>query len=399
MIKVLDAEDVDHDGGGGPKLNERRLKTFVSSLVNTESLRLNWNAQGIIYLVLAYRFAESNLRSLKELKLETPYEWKKPFDSKVYRQLEEYPLLSRLEISNVRYQEFSCGSKGGRKLTKISRLVLKGDLVYKPSTISFIENFPNLTSLTLNTSAYNEPNYGDLVSILPKTLTSLSLLCHDPYDNANIPPCDERIPHLINLEYLYLGQGVFSQTLIDPLRQVPNLRTLGFGPRAILEPSKLEELIVGPNRLLSLEKVIFDQFVAKRGWSVEKDSDKFTLHPGHVLNPNHVGPGWEAHASGTALSDFDYDLKPLIKKIRGASIQIEGTTLEAIEVWDDFKVEVMCCELAYALQIRSLDDLRTRKGAEYVEEFKDIVSWDIYEKFGMDEYKLYLLDETWTPPQ
>ncbi|GAA5996253.1 hypothetical protein JCM5350_000478 [Sporobolomyces pararoseus] len=377
MVKSLEVQNVDTQGGGGGTKNERRMKGFFSTLVNLEQLRLGSNTTSLIDLVLSLRIARSELPQLRSLVLEIPSEWKKPFDSKIYRNLNEYPSLCRLEISTEKHDRFACNSRGGGKLTKITQLVLKGPEVDNSKTLSFLQNFPNLKSLTLDTLASHHPDYSSLVGILPTSLISLTLRNLGFYDGYS-KPCDQHFPRLVNLESLYLSEGTFTKDLINPLLQLPKLQTLGFGKGAVLEPSRIEEMVVGPHRLPALEKLIFDQFEGKVGWSISKDSDGVTLHSEHMKDFDHLGPGWQIPRADTCMSGRDFDdlLLPLLSTIKEAKIQIEGKTLDALKVWDKWRYEVVMCEFAYAAEVGNCDEMLERYGEDYVKEFKANYGWD-----------------------
>jgi hypothetical protein len=382
MVKELEIRNVDGQGGGGSKMNERQLKSFFSALGNLEQLILGLKTTSLVDVVLSLRIARSEVPSMKYLEIQIPVEWKKPFDSKIYRYLNEYPALYRLSISTNGSQTFVCSSKGGGKLTKITELGLKGIFVDDSKTLSFLNNFPHLSSLTLDTSDSHHPSYPELVSVLPLTLTSLTLLTRTFYDGYS-EPCDQHLPRLINLEYLYLGEGTFTENLINPLHKLPKLKTLGFGKGAVMDIPRLEEIILGPNRLPLLEKVVFDQFEGKVGWSIQDDSDGMTLHPDHKKDYHHLGPGWVVPRPGSCMSGRNFDdlLGPFIKKIKDAKLQIEGTTLDALKVWKKWELEIVMCEFAYALEVGNTDEMRERYGDEYVQEFEENWGWD-YDNCG-----------------
>ncbi|GAA5980835.1 hypothetical protein JCM5350_003725 [Sporobolomyces pararoseus] len=367
MVRTLELKDVDVQGGGGGTKNERRMKGFFSSLVNLEQLRLGSKTTSLIDLVLSLRIARSELPQLRSLILEIPSNWKKPFDSKIYRYLNEYPSLSRLEVSTEKHDKFACNSRGGGKLTKITELVLKGPEVDDPKTLSFLQNFPNLTSLTLDTLTSDAPNYSSLVAVLPTSLTSLTLRSRGFYDGY-LRPCDQHFPRLVNLESLYLSEGTFTQDVINSLRQLPKLATLGFGKGAILGCSRLEELILGPNRIPTLEKVIFDQVEGKVGWSIFGDSDGMTLHPDHEAQPFHLGPGWVPPRWSPEQDFKEDDIKKLVSRIKEKGIVVDGKTVEAFGIDKAFDLEAMGCMIAHGHSIYNFDGCRAVFGDDVVDE-------------------------------
>ncbi|GAA5900233.1 uncharacterized protein JCM6883_002781 [Sporobolomyces salmoneus] len=346
MVKVLEVENV--DTGGGALRNDRQMKSFFATLVNLEQLKLGAQTTSLINVILSLRIAHSSLLRLETLKIEIPPEWKKPFDSKLYRSLDEYPSLSRLEFSTAASQLFACNPRGGKKLFKINELVLRGVWADNPRTLSFVQNFPNLSSLTLDTLEDNTPSFTNLVAILPATLTSLTLRTRCFYDEYS-HPCDQHFPRFVNLEHLYLSRGTFSQDLIKPLKDLAKLKTLGFGKGAFLSCSRLEEMIIGPNRLPSLGKVVFDQVQGKVGWRINEDSDGYTLHPDHEQDPLHVGPGWIIPRWDEANDFAEKAVVNLISRIRQSGIKVEGTTIESIEIGEELNKESFDCMFAHAV--------------------------------------------------
>ncbi|GAA5989150.1 hypothetical protein JCM5350_005102 [Sporobolomyces pararoseus] len=368
MVRTLEVNNVDRqEGGGGGTKNERRMKGFFSSLVNLEQLKLGLKTTSLIDLVLSLRIARSDRPQLRSLVLEIPLNWKKPFESKIYRYLNEYPSLRRLEISTEKHDRFACNSRGGGKLTKITELVLKGPAVDNSKTLSFLQNFPSLTSLTLDTLTSDMPNYSSLVAVLPTSLTSLTLLSRGFYDGY-LRPCDQHFPRLVNLESLYLSEGAFTQEVFDSLRQLPKLATLEFGKGAILSCSRLEELILGPNRIPTLEKVIFDQVEGKVGWSIFGDSDGITLHPDHEAQSFHLGPGWVPPRWSPEQNFKDDDIKSLVSRIKEAGIIVDGKTVEAIGIDKAFDLEAMACMVAHGNSIGNFDECRAVFGDGFVDE-------------------------------
>ncbi|GAA5903908.1 uncharacterized protein JCM6883_002023 [Sporobolomyces salmoneus] len=301
LVKVLRAKKIDR--GQRDKKNDRQMKSFFATLVNLERLELGYKATSLIEIILSPRVARSTLPRLEILKLTTPTPLDdKPLDSKTYRYLSEFPSLHRLELSDSGAQPLTCSSKGGQKLANIKSLVPEGYFVDDKATSSFLQIFPSLASLTLDTYRSHRTAYSELVALLPTSLTSLTLRCLGLY-NDHLAPCDQHFPRLVNLEYLYLSEGTFTENLIDALRHLPKLRTLGFGKGAILNCSKLEEMILGPNRLPSLEKVIFDQ--------VEATSKR----------------KWGRHPKGTLSKE---EFIKLVHKIKLQGIEVEGTAITAM---------------------------------------------------------------------
>ncbi|GAA5878325.1 hypothetical protein JCM16303_002733 [Sporobolomyces ruberrimus] len=359
IVKVLEVDNVDEKA----TKNIRRVKSFFSTLVNLEHLRLGANCSSLVDLVLSLRIAHSDLPRLDTLEIAYSANAKKPFDSKVYCHLDAYPCLRRLEISAPEARSFACNTRGGRQIAKVRQLALRGDNVDEPATLSFVQNFPNLTSLALDTLDLLDTNYQPLVALLPVSLTSLSLYASSAIYSFS-KPCDAHFPRLVNLEYVYLGQGTFSQNLIDSLRPLANLKTLGFGRRAFLSCGKLDELVLGPNRIPALQKLIFDQVEGKVGWQIGKDSDGMTLHPDFASNPWHLGPGWilPEWAGSDVRAPKEIEMVQLVERIRAKGLEVEGKTIEAFGVFEKWEYETVACAIAHGVHTSNFDECREMFG-------------------------------------
>ena len=374
MVETMEIENVEQEKE--KSRNDRQLKTFFSTLIHLEQLKLGKGTSSLINLVLSLRFARSDLPRLYSLEFDIPADWKKPFDSKIYRYLKYYPSLRTLRLATSDIHKFSCSSRGGEKVKNVKELSLAGINVDHHSTLSFVQNFSSLESLSLDTLTSHHADYPLLVRSLPTPLTSLSLRNLGFYDEYS-KPCDQHFPRLVNLEYLYLSEGTFTRNLINPLHRLPKLKTLGFGRGAIMDVTRLEELIIGPNRLSRLETVIFDQVDGKIGWQIDGDGDGMTLHPDHLDDYNHLGPGWEMPQFFPYLGrDFGDDkVKELVKKIGEAGIKVEGTIHHAFEVYDAWCMEIVMCEMGQVMEAGNFDEVRERHGEEYVKELQ--ANWGI----------------------
>ncbi|GAA5906522.1 uncharacterized protein JCM6883_004504 [Sporobolomyces salmoneus] len=364
MVRVLEVENV--DTGGGATWDERQMKSFFATLINLELLQLGSNTTSLLDIVLSLPVGRSTLPRLGTLRMETPFECNEPFDFEVYRHLDDFPSLDRLEISTAvdRYPYRS--STGGRRFSKIKEIVLKGVHVDDVSTSSCVEHFPNLISLTLDTASIT-PNYSYLVPNLPVSLTSLTLLTRCFYDDYS-RPCDPYFPRFVNLEHLYLSRGTFSQDLINPLSELPKLKTLGFGKGAFLSCSRLEEMILGPNRLRSLEKVVFDQVEGRIGWRIEDDSDGFQLHPDHEDEPCHLGPDWVLPKWSESEGFEEHNVFDTVTRIKLSGIKVEGSILDAFGVGEELDREAFHCTSAYGMQTGDWEPFRRCFGDEAADE-------------------------------
>jgi len=363
MVETMEIENVEQEKE--KSRSDRQLKTFFSTLIHLEQLKLGKGTSSLINLVLSLRIARSDLPQLHTLEIEIPTDWKKPFDSKIYRYLNAYPSLRTLRLTSSDIHKFSSNSRGGEKVKNVKELSLAGINVDHHSTLSFIQNFPSLESLSLDTLASHHADYPLLVRSLPTSLTSLSLRNLGFYDDYS-KPCDQHFPRFVNLEHLYLSQGTFTQDLINSLHQLSKLKTLGFGRGAILGCSRLEELTIGPNRLLHLEEVIFDQVDGQTGWQITKETNGMELHPDHASRSFHLGPDWKLpRFDNFPFGSFQEDeVKKLVEKIEEAGITVKGTTLSAFDVTEAWNREVFLCITCHAIDSGDFTEVREMFGDE-----------------------------------
>ncbi|GAA5987731.1 hypothetical protein JCM5350_008086 [Sporobolomyces pararoseus] len=205
IVRILEVENVDVEGGGTAKKNARRIRAFLSNLVNLEQLRLGGNTASIVKPILSYSIARSSLPRLRILALDLTSECSNLFESTSGHHLSEYPSLYRLELSIARPWLFTGSERGGAPLG-ITELALKGLEVYTDQTFPFLESLPNLSSLTLESLCLKSPSDWTLLLVLPDSLTSLTLL--KPPPSFWFKNLDQQLPRLVNLEYLYLADWV-----------------------------------------------------------------------------------------------------------------------------------------------------------------------------------------------
>ena len=179
IVRLLEVANVDVEEEETAKNNARRIRAFLTNLVNLEQLRLGGNTALIVKPVLSYNIARSSLPRLRILALDLTSECSNLFDSTSGHHLSEYPSLYRLELSVARPWLFTGSKRGGAPLG-ITELALKGLEVYTDQTLPFLESLPTLSSLTLESLCLKSPSDWTLLLVLPASLTSLTLLKPPP---------------------------------------------------------------------------------------------------------------------------------------------------------------------------------------------------------------------------
>lgn len=131
------------------------------------------------------------------------------------------------------------------------------------------------------------------------------------------------------------------------------------------------ERLLRSNELVNLEKVIFDQIEGKVGWRIEEDSDGATLHPDSESEENryHVGPGWVLPKWNPVRGrNFkECDVEALVGRLRARGLVIEGTTVEAFGVLEEWEIEIRMCAMAHAEKVGDFDECRRRFGDAMVD--------------------------------
>lgn len=106
----------------------------------------------------------------------------------------------------------------------------------------------------------------------------------------------------------------------------------------------------------------------KIGWRIEKDSEGMTLHPDHVNDNWHLGPGWVMPMWSPIFPEsYDEDeMMALVYRIRAKGIRVEGTTVEAFGIFEEFDDEVGLCLTEDACESGDFVECRKMMGEEYV---------------------------------
>ncbi|GAA6014052.1 hypothetical protein JCM10207_000220 [Rhodosporidiobolus poonsookiae] len=373
-------------------LKDRQLRAFFASLPRLTHLKLNEGCSALLNLILSQTLARNSLPSLTHLTFIAPTEWKNPFEPTQFSLLASYPSLRNLHIKST---------KDFDKMTRVRPLVKKFQLLPLIQSLTLeggdgvdlhkfvkrlIDACPALDRLNLFDSSA-DPVYAPLLPHLPEQLTSLSLRTRAFYDEYSAP-CDALFPRFPNLEHLYLGEGTFSPFILNNLRPLTRLKTLGFGLGAILHTTELSRLFDASSPLSSLRTLVLDSVEGKTGWQVLFDGYG-DLHP-EAKAPDYLGPGWTL----PRFSDEDDgpftvgSVEKLLDKAKqpGIKVKIEGTTPAAYNTEIDFMIELTDCELAKAMETGDFHELETRYGFDFVHDRLEELGW--YD--GMDEWLMGL---------
>ncbi|GAA5916918.1 hypothetical protein JCM5296_000618, partial [Sporobolomyces johnsonii] len=119
------------------------------------------------------------------------------------------------------------------------------------------------------------------------------------------------------------------------------------------------------------------------------------LHPEHDQNAWHVAPDWVVPRFTYPPNVFNFSLSDVCKLLRLAKqngVRVDGTTVEAVEVMDDYCEEITECEVAYAFDTGDFTKLRESWGDEAVD---DLLRERMGSVISEDEYPSDC-DECWS---
>lgn len=186
-------------------------------------------------------------------------------------------------------------------------------------------------------------------------LNSLKLDIPETLDTFYGIVCDLYLPLFPNLQHLDLADNTVGRSLIANLRKLPLLSTLRFGPMTFLDgptSNELLSLVDGPTRLPQLTRLVLDCVYATAGerWDMDK------LEQAIVRSESTKITGWKRPDFGERFG-ID-DLRKIVAAGGSNGIEIVGSSVEAIAVWDAYQVERANRKVMKAFKTKSLEGLR-----------------------------------------
>ncbi|GAA5980386.1 hypothetical protein JCM11641_001785 [Rhodosporidiobolus odoratus] len=331
-------------------INRAGVMAFLSSLCSLHHLTVSTGCDPIVEALFSEPFPRHCPPTLRTLTFEIPPGWH-TFHPSNFRFVSRLPRVKTLNLT--------CWENhvGGTALTddtsipsfpSITHLSLSGFGNEHGSPVPLITACPSLWSLRLLSYEVVLP-YGPIMeAIAPVTsLTSLALEVHEPDNRFLRFPCDPYLPLFPHLTNLHLGPTTFDPaTLHAHLLLLPELRTLSFGPEAVINSIRLRPLISGDERLPFLRILRLGIFTATRGWSVETDGGGF-LHPAWNTE-TYLGPGWILPPDRDTTAELDYRAVPKLIGIGAKNgVRVEGCAVEAAKVMEEWREEKRKCKLAF----------------------------------------------------
>ncbi|GAA6020956.1 hypothetical protein JCM10207_003202 [Rhodosporidiobolus poonsookiae] len=381
-IKEMEMNKVDGENGA-LSLQHRQLRTFFAALPNLAHLALNEGCPALSKLVLSQSLARNTLRKMECFSFVAPIEWKNPFEPTQFSILASYPSLRDVKIQST--LDFPAVRKVKPLTTKFQplplieslTLILQGDGgTLRRLAKRLIAACPSLRHLEFGDKSYAR-DYTQLLPLLPQQLAFLSLRTR-AFDEIDPFSCDALFSRLSNLEYLYLGQGTFSPSILSHLSSFPKLRTLGFGPGAVVSTTSLSTLFDESSPLPGLRRLILDNVEGKIGWRAMTDG-KASLHLA-ARGPDYLAPDWrypKFSTEGGAVTEGG--LQALVDKERklgaAAPVKIEGTSVAALDFSHAVEAELEDCAFLLAKRYGDFTEVVVVYGLQHVEERLEELGW------------------------
>jgi len=241
------------------------------------------------------------------------------------------PSLSDLNISEwPPSSEYILEEEEELKFKNLRYLSIEGDGADERSIKALVDLCPILASVALNTTYHHEcVTYEGALAVLPSTLHSLKL--ESGY--ASVEPRDHLLSRFTQLRSLDLDEGCYSESIHQVLSQMPHLVEIRFG-QGIISPVDFLPLVSGPTRLSSLRQITLDLELGEVGDRISCEDYK--------MGPKTMR-GWKMSPD---LADGEYyepgyvdRLKSLIDVAQANGISIEGSVHEALEQFEDYRIE------------------------------------------------------------
>ncbi|GAA5988094.1 hypothetical protein JCM5350_003934 [Sporobolomyces pararoseus] len=224
------------------------------------------------------------------------------------------------------------------------------------SLANFVNRFPRITSLTLDSVATSDYQ-GFLPHLSGSVLSSVTSLLL--WSDDNPIPCDHLLPRFNNLRILQLNAGTVSNTLVGHLCRIPSLETLllGFGTHDAGPTARdLLSLVEGPTRIQHLEWLVLHSHMGSEGkrFDVGDSVGPLTGDLGEDWNIPDFESGW---AEGWDVPEIER----LSQAGEKNGVKVTGLTIEAVKVWHSAQLELANRLILRAYQTKSLDDYIAEK--------------------------------------
>ncbi|GAA5986747.1 hypothetical protein JCM5350_000521 [Sporobolomyces pararoseus] len=317
---------------------------LFSTLANTATVEIRGSSR-IAGVILSPEVSTQHLPKLSDLGLaSTLSDFDDPFHPAFYSGLVNYTELVDFSLSVWRnHQSIRLSTKPLPEFypspTNIFSVSLYGPLSSSVSSVkALLTSFSYLPMLDLADFSPTSQMY-DLLDGLdcPKALGFLALKRFDTDGPPSQGSIVDRLTKFTSLDRLVLAGNTapVSSEFYSALQAIP-LKVLIFELGADVDLKKLAKLISGPHKHASLQKIRFDNVIAKRGTTFEEmDWEVYTGPDGDGFGPY---PDWKLPRW---TDKFEPDkLKKFLKVAEKEGIKVEGSALEALKIDEEFTGEL-----------------------------------------------------------
>lgn len=195
-------------------------------------------------------------------------------------------------------------------------------------------------------------------------------------------------PLFVNLRHLDLADNTIGSSLCRYLRQLPHLSFLRLGKNTHLDgppPSELLSLVQGSTKLVSLTVFVLDCLDGKVG-------DRLSWEDALAAEEHRSN-----HWNGWRIPEFEVfaleDARQLPLAGHQNGIDVCGTALEAVAVWDAYLLETTNREILEAYTTSSFDGL-SQLTRDYDLRYP-IVDYNLLDPNSLKLVKIDLPEENW----
>ncbi|GAA5949645.1 hypothetical protein JCM10213_001339 [Rhodosporidiobolus nylandii] len=363
LVKSIRFEYYWHDSD---ELEAAVAVAVLPLLPSFSHLEVTPNCASLVPFILSPQLVDSSLHGLSLLALPIPC-LESPDDLSMFSRIPPTVTSVALECRGEAMDYLALALQtyaGPTTAPSVLRVAVTGFGLNYPPLAALLNFFPSLVNLEFDDEA-DEPAFERVLPLVSRSLSSLTLRtipCFDAYSD----PCDQCLTHFTSLSHLDLGEGIFNHaTLFTNLRALPSLSSLAFGCGAIVETSELRALVDGPTRHPSLRRLTLDMLnQGKRGYRVRVEGGG-RPHPEATERSKRVAPGWIVPEYTDPDPRFSTSsVEDLLRVGAANGVEVEGTAVDSLEVYYEWRAEAMEALLLWGVQEKSFAELRDFLGGE-----------------------------------
>jgi hypothetical protein len=324
------------------------VKNLFEKLVELRNLVITGSTR-IATLVLNPVIAASSLPELRSLHLASTFNTlRDPFHPSTYQTLQYYSALRSFELNILRSSE-KIQSYSKPQIdpfpfrTKIIDVSLSGPLSSSPiSVTTLLTSFGALPCISLEDTSVESNLYDFLDKIWsPEDLDYLEVKRLTADGAPSKGSFVDKLERFSNLSTLVVGGSCskLDSSFYSALRSSTSLETFIFSKEALVSLKEVTKLITGPEKMKSLESIIFNNVEGEVGTIIEDvgepywndELDSWAPYPDWIL------PKWSKEFTELGLIQF-------LGLAEEEGIEVSGSAITAIGVLEEFEEEAMGIE-------------------------------------------------------